>query len=416
VASLTKLPNSPFWIARLRVWVQSPEHPLGGFYRQTMRSTKLPHATTPRRTAKRTADEMEQTARELRTAAPDAAWFAHRLESLMRAAGVESPRARATWDTAAESWLAAKDAAPRSIERYRTDIAHFARFLGTRRRHDLRTVTPDDISGFYHGLLESGLSATSAQHITKTIRSVFRRAVLLKQCDTNPADLLRMRGPQAATGRRPFSREEVADVLAYIEREKLAEWRTAVLLGLYYGMRLGDAVARRFEEVATVDGLRVLRFVPAKKARLGREVVVPLVGDLAKLRGRGHITPALAALGPGVASKAFARILDAAGIERKTTKKRGLGRGLTDKTFHSLRHTANSWMVDAGVDQRVRQLVCDHDDVRVSHRYTHASLATMSEAIGRSCRLGATSLPENASRRAPRRHPRTASPRGQSTP
>jgi len=387
MASLTKLPNSPFWIARLRVWVQSPEHPLGGFYRQTCRSTKLPHATTAKRTAKRAADEMEMTARELRTATPDAAWFASRLDSLMRAAGVESPRRRVTWDQAATGWLAAKDAAVRSVERYKTDLEHFARFLGTRHRHDLRTITPDDISAFYHGLLDAGLSATSAQHITKTIRSVFRRAVLLKQVDTNPAELLRMRGPQASAGRRPFTRGDISAVLAYLKREKLPEWRTAVLFGLYYGMRLGDAVSRRHEEVEEVDGLRVLRFVPAKKRRLNREVVIPLVGELERMRGRGLVTPGLAALGPGVASKHFGRILDSAGIERTTTKKRGLGRGLTDKTFHSLRHTANSWMVDAGVDQRVRQLVCDHDDIRVSHRYTHASLATMAGAIKKAAKL-----------------------------
>jgi integrase len=73
--------------------------------------------------------------------------------------------------------------------------------------------------------------------------------------------------------------------------------------------------------------------------------------------------------------------LDRAGIDRQKTKRKGVGRGITDKTFHSWRHTTNSLLVDAGVDQRVRQLICDHDSVKVSNNYTHASIETMAKAL-----------------------------------
>jgi integrase len=108
---------------------------------------------------------------------------------------------------------------------------------------------------------------------------------------------------------------------------------------------------------------------------------VPLVGELNKLRGRGKITPTLDAMSITVASRHFSRLLDAAGIQRVKTKKKGEGRGITDKTFHSWRHTTNSMLVDAGVDQRVRQLICDHDSTKVSNNYTHASIETMAKAL-----------------------------------
>ena len=373
MASVISIPSSPYWISRMRVWVASAEHPDGGFWRQTMRSTKLPHKTTSRRAAKRYADEMERIGRELRDQIPDEVWVRSRLDALIRAAGVKGAQRRTTWEKAARGFLEAKTAKPRSLESYTKHVAHFAGFLGQRARHDLRSIEPDDISAFYHGLLKRGLSRTSAQQITKTVRAVFHRALHLRQIEANPAALFRMSDGGSPSGRKPFSAADIKAILAASE----PEWRTACLFGLYYGMRIGDATRRRYEEIE--DG--VLRFVPEKKSRKGVVVAVPLVGELTSLSGKGPITPALAKLSVSVASRHFSDLLDYAGIDRQKTKRKGAGRGITDKTFHSWRHTTNSMLVDAGVDQRVRQLICDHDSVKVSNNYTHASIETMAKAL-----------------------------------
>jgi integrase len=373
MASVVTIPSSPYWMSRMRVWVSSAEHPDGGFWRQTMRSTKLPHKTTSRRAAKHYADEMERIGRELRDQIPDEVWIRSRLDALIRAAGVKGVQRRTTWEKAAQGFLEAKTAKPRSLESYTKHVAHFANFLGQRTRHDLRSVEPDDISAFYHGLLKRGLSRTSAQQITKTVRSVFHRALHLRQIDANPAALFRMSKDASPSGRKPFSAEDIKGILAAAE----PEWRTACLFGLYYGMRIGDATRRRYEEI---EG-GVLRFLPEKKSRKGVVVSVPLVGELSGLSGKGPITPSLAKLSASVASRQFSVLLDRAGIDRQKTKRKGVGRGITDKTFHSWRHTTNSLLVDAGVDQRVRQLICDHDSTKVSNNYTHASIETMAKAL-----------------------------------
>jgi len=373
MASLTTIPTSPYWIARMRVWVVAPEHSHGGFWRLTMRSTKLRHDKTPRKVAKRMADEMERVGRELREQIPDEAWMQSRLEALVRAAGVKSARRRTTWEKAAAGYLGAKTAKPRSVESYIKHCQHFATFLGQRSRHDLRSIAPEDISEFYHHLIHTGLSARSAQQITKTARAVFTRAMHLREIDANPAALFRMSTDASPTGRKPFSPADIKAILA----EADPEWRVACLFGLFYGMRLGDAIRRSHEDI---DG-GVLRFLPEKKSRRGKMVTVPLVGELCQLRGKGAITPRLAALTNAVASKHFSRLLDRAGVTRIRTKKTGAGRGITDKTFHSWRHTTNSLLVDAGVDQRVRQLICDHDSTKVSNAYTHASVETMAKAL-----------------------------------
>jgi site-specific recombinase XerD len=359
----------------MRVWIVSPEYPAGGFWRHTMRSTRLPHKTTPKRAAKAVADEMERTGRESRNPeAIDEHWAQRRLDSLLRLANVANPRKKTSWHTAVEGWLAAKSSKPRSLEKYRNDVAHFTRWLGVRAGHDLRGITADDIAEFRQSLADSGLAESTVVYIIKAVRSVLKRAVLLRQIDTNPAELVSLHRT-GGTSRKAFSKEEIAAILAAAEPEP--EWRTACLFGLCYGMRIGDATRRRYEEI---EG-GVLRFLPEKKSRKGVVVSVPLVGELSSLSGKGLITPSLAKLSASVASRQFSALLDRAGIDRQKTKRKGAGRGITDKTFHSWRHTTNSMLVDAGVDQRVRQLICDHDSVKVSNNYTHASIETMAKAL-----------------------------------
>lgn len=375
MASVISIPKSPYWIARMRVWVAAPESHSGGFWRSTMRSTKLPIKTTSKRAAKAFADEMERTGRELRTVVPDEHWYASRLDAMLRLARIASPRKKTTWVKAAESWASAKTAKASTVGKYRIDVAHFTRWLGARANHDLRDVTSDDITAFYRDLRDKGYGENTSILVTRTVRAVLRRAALLRQIDSNPAELLALPRTDDSAKRRSFSAEDINTIFAAIQDD--TEWTLACLFGLYYGMRLGDACNRRYEEIDN----GVLRFVPQKKSRRGKIVAVPLVGKLASLKGTGPITPRLQKLKVSVASGQFSRILDKACIVRSRSEATGKGRGFMDKTFHSWRHTTNSLLVDAGVDQRVRQLICDHDSTKISNQYTHASVETMARAL-----------------------------------
>lgn len=361
-----------------------------------MRSTRLPHKTTPKRVAKAVADEMERAGREARNPETiDEQWAKARIDGLLRLAKVANPRKSITWNAAVAGWLAAKAAKPRSLEKYRADLAHFTRWLGARAGHDLRGITHEDIIAFRQSLSQSGLAESTFVFVIKAVRSVLKRAVLLGQLDRNPAELVTLHRTDGGSKRKAFTPADIAAILRVADKE----WRVACLLGLYYGMRLGDATHRRYEEIK--DG--VLDFVPEKKSRKARMVSVPMVGELADLRGKGLITPRLAKLSPSVASRQFSALLDKAGVEKTKTKAKGAGRSQTDKTFHSFRHTTNSLLLDAGVDQRVRQLICDHDSTKVSNNYTHASIETMARAITPLAALTSPQTPSAPRKSAPRK-------------
>ena len=385
MAGLRRATHSPFWIATLRAWIAVPSHPKGGFWRKTDRSTKVP-LSEPRKAAQRVADEMERIARELlETPKPDREFWESRLAALMRASNVPPPIKRTNWLQSSQQWLSGVDASPKSLQKYEGEIGQFSKFLGIRARHDLRSITDGDLMTFYKSLMADGLAAGTAANTTKTIKSVLHRAHLVGHIETNPGALVVLKGGPSGT-RKPFTRQDVAAILAHIDARESPEWRIACLFGLYYGMRIGDAVSRGRSEISIEDGIKIIRFVPQKKARRGRAVTLPLVGELADLKpGKGPITPKLAKLMSP--SKAFGSLLDRMGLARSKAKTSGRGRAVSDKSFHSFRHTANSLMVDAGVDPRVRQLICDHEDADVAAGYTHASLETMAAAIAKAARL-----------------------------
>ena len=61
----------------------------------------------------------------------------------------------------------------------------------------------------------------------------------------------------------------------------------------------------------------------------------------------------------------------------------GVGRKFRSLTFHSLRHTFNSVLANAGVDQEVRQQLTGHASAAMNRRYTHLELKTMRAAISK---------------------------------
>lgn len=84
--------------------------------------------------------------------------------------------------------------------------------------------------------------------------------------------------------------------------------------------------------------------------------------------------------GKGGLSEAFMRIVKRAGIDPMTSK--GMGtRKFNALTFHSLRHSFNSTLANAGVSQEVRMKLTGHSSFAMNDRYTHINIAPLASAI-----------------------------------
>jgi integrase len=77
----------------------------------------------------------------------------------------------------------------------------------------------------------------------------------------------------------------------------------------------------------------------------------------------------------------FAAIMARASIEGTITRHTAQGRANNSLSFHSLRHSFNSAMANAGVSQEIRQKLTGHASAEMNTRYTHHELAPLRAAI-----------------------------------
>jgi integrase len=157
------------------------------------------------------------------------------------------------------------------------------------------------------------------------------------------------------------------------------------MMGYFLGARLRDCVNMRWDHVHPEEGVIVYEQQKTKK-----KVVVPMhynliehLQHLAKFGTAGFLAPTLARKGPGGKhglSEGFKRIVRKAGIDPMIVPGKGI-RQFTKRTFHSLRHSFNSALANAGVSEEVRMKLTGHSSKAMNTRYTHLEVDTLKNAI-----------------------------------
>ena len=79
---------------------------------------------------------------------------------------------------------------------------------------------------------------------------------------------------------------------------------------------------------------------------------------------------------------AFKRIMERAKIKGRLLREaNGAGRSQSSLTFHSLRHSFNSAMANAGISQEIRQKLTGHTSAETNKVYTHHELEALRAAV-----------------------------------
>ena len=167
------------------------------------------------------------------------------------------------------------------------------------------------------------------------------------------------------------------------------DWEGLILAGYYTGARLGDLADLKWE---SVDLKR--EAIVFTQGKTGREIEIPLHPEFkhwlldragSKTPNKGAVFPDLRGVGTrgrnGLSGQ-FAVIMKMAKIEPKVIEAKGKnGRKRSSLSFHSLRHSFNSAMANAGVTQEIRQRLTGHASKAINDRYTHAELETLRKAV-----------------------------------
>jgi integrase len=280
-------------------------------------------------------------------------------------------------------WLKGIEArnAPATLERYRNAVKWFLENLQGKAQKPVSSVTPQDIENYLTWRLKSGVANKTAIVDIKIIKIAFRRAENYGTILKNPVAAVRL-PKEDSSEREVFTHDEIQKIL---NATPTLEWQTLILLGYFIGARLSDCVQMKWENVFPEEGV-----ISYQQQKTGKKVVVPMhfhviehLKYMATFGTAGFLCPKLAAKGSGGKhglSESFKRIVLKAGLDPMTVQGKGV-RKFSRRTFHSLRHSFNSVMANAGVSDEIRMKLTGHKSPKMNERYTHLQLAVLKKAV-----------------------------------
>lgn len=418
MASLSKRQDSKFWYVSFRVPVEfDPQSGAVQKWKQYQRCTR----TTNRSEAEKIGYDLEKAAKAEAGAGDETS---RRLLGVLRKAtevasrGVlNEPTARAfmaeIYEAATgqklqgysvESWLNAwiqrKESKVKhyTLRVYKRVVAGFLKWLGDDRRQErLELITATDIEDFCTQIHNNGRAASTANQYKRVLFAAFKAAartgILLK----NPADGVEDIPEDDSTKRLPFTLDEVRQLVKAAD----PEWRVAICLSAFAGLRLTDASDIRWSSINLEKG--TLSYEPKKQRRslaTKKIITVAIHESLREVLDAipvnddpdAPVLPSLTGRDPGGTyglSTEFTNLMNKVGIDRGVvrSKETGAVQEVAERSFHSLRHTCNQLLLEAGVDIERRRQILGHESDQINARYSKWRAELIAEDIGRMAKL-----------------------------
>lgn len=287
-----------------------------------------------------------------------------------------------------KTWLDSKaiEIEKSTHDRYKRIMERFLSCLGAAANKNVAGLRATEIANFRDHEARK-LSRGTANLSLKVLRVCLSEAVRQGLLTVNPAAGVPVLKKGEAK-RRAFTIAEIKRILATCSDD--VEWRGLVLFGLYLGQRLGDLARLSWRAVNIERG--EIAFTARKT---GRRVVLPLVKPLTDYLAAlpanddpdASIFPiASSAKRTGSLSNKFHELLVSAGLveprgHEKTANGRDSTRASSEISFHSLRHSAVTFLKAAGVSDALAREVVGHESASVSRHYTHLETADLRRAM-----------------------------------
>lgn len=250
---------------------------------------------------------------------------------------------------------------------------HLAPFFGGMR---LDRVGPAEIETFKAQKLGEKQSKKSINNMLTALRKMLNLAVEWDELQRAP----KVKGFKF---KNDFITEE--QFLGFEEADRVTkaaapEWRTFIILALKTGLRVGELLALKWEDLDLVAGQLVVRRTlwqsqegPPKG---GRNRTVPLSDEaLAALKAHRHLKSAYVFCEPNGRRLTHSRVKD---VVPSTCKKALLAKRLTAQ---GLRHTFASHLVMRGVSLKAVQELLGHESIEMKLRYAHLSPDVKRDAV-----------------------------------
>jgi integrase len=285
------------------------------------------------------------------------------------------------------------DAGTRTMKNYESQFNRFIEWMDKHHQdvRELRAVTKEMACAFAVELGKT-LTANSFNKYLVLFRRIWK--VLNKHPEArlklNPWDKDDIHPKiEKDHSRRELTIDELSGVIASVD----GEMRLLFAIGIYCGLRLGDASCLKWGSVDLVR--REIVLIPGKIARMKnpKPVQIPIHPTLFKLlfevphaQRKGYVLPELSGIylkgksKGATLSKRIQKVFHDCEIETGC-KVDGYSRSGVEVGFHSLRHSFVSLSANAGVPMAVVQSLVGHSNQAMTRHYHHDDLKAVKAGV-----------------------------------
>ena len=240
----------------------------------------------------------------------------------------------------------------------------------------LKQVSPIDLERIKSNMTKAERAPRSIRYCLATIRQTFNYARLLGLYkDDNPVS--KVKKPKVDNRRLRFLRKDEADRLIQKLKMKSQQLHNMALLSLHCGLRAGEIFNLTWVDVDIERGILMIRDPKGVKNRAA--FMTSEVKKVLDSLDRGNDSESVFKARDGkkirVISNAFSRVVKEMGLNENVADKRYL------VTFHTLRHTFASWLVENGTDLYTVKELLGHSTLAMTERYSHLSNGALQRAV-----------------------------------
>lgn len=274
--------------------------------------------------------------------------------------------------------IAVKNKKPRT---FKNEKSYFQTWIypaiGEKRLEEIKLI---DIELLKNKMIDEKKSQRTIQQCIGIIRHIFNFAILHEYYDKqNPCAKIKIKQPDNQK-KRYFTEKQINTLVVQLAKTA-PESADLVLFAVYTGARFGETAALEWQDINFKQNTITFRGETTKPADTR---IIPLIPELKQLLWQRKVYTETQLVFPSTKKTirksppvTIVRAINKLGFNKQARN------NLEKLTYHSLRHTAASWMVQQGVDLYLIGQILGHKNLKTTKRYSHLSNENLKNAMSK---------------------------------